>query len=640
MKFSPAALSSSLFLAASAAAIVSAEQAVNPAVLDAAVACNQEYGPLTFVLLEDEAVNAAIEDDIRADLAKIGFEVEKRPLSKADLNTARQSGNFHFSITETWGTPYDPMSYASGWIDGKGGAGVYPSMINFSPGSSRDELLGMVETVLQQEDPRVLTAQWEAIHKYYHSQAILMPLYGKRIPTLLNNRLSGYTAGFQQYDYPVHKLVPASTTSTTVTIAPGARTGLFETIGTMNAHVYGPNELFSNNWVYEGLVAYGANGRIIPALAQSWVVTSNNIGGDTYTFQLPTGVKFHDGADWNCTVAKMNFDHIFAGSLKESKHGWYGVGKYTDNWSCNSETEFVVNTNFKHGPYLQELSLIRPVRMMSPNAFPELGANPLDANTCHVDWGMVDKTEALEAVNCVGIESIAGTGPFVYDSSVEADGQVERAIFTAHEDYWGGAPAIKRLEIVRYATASDVKAALLSGELDVVWGSGVLSDTDIVEIQNDPALSGQIEVFHSDAVQNVILLLNSGMPPFDDINVRKTVIHAIDKAAIVRNELQGLQSVVDTIFPLTAPYCDVDLTPRWDYDFEKAVLLSCDGNITSLTVGSAESGEKDNTLALGLGIGLGALVVVVGVVAVAMHNKNKGLEQELSLARKESAVPA
>mmetsp|Transcript_16392 Transcript_16392/g.40016 ORF Transcript_16392/g.40016 Transcript_16392/m.40016 type:complete len:261 (+) Transcript_16392:404-1186(+) len=166
-----------------------AQQDASAAALDDAIACNKQYGPLVFVLLEDEAVNAAIEDDIRNDLAKIGFEVEARPLSKADLNKARQSGNFHFSITETWGTPYDPMSYASGWIDGKGGEGVYPSMVNFDGPSTREELLGMVEDVLQQEDPRVLTEKWDDIHKYYHNQAVMMPLYGKRIPTLLNNRL-------------------------------------------------------------------------------------------------------------------------------------------------------------------------------------------------------------------------------------------------------------------------------------------------------------------------------------------------------------------------------------------------------------------------------------------------------------------
>ena len=52
----------------------------------------------------------------------------------------------------------------------------------------------------------------------------------------------------------------------------------------------------------------------------------------------------------------------------------------------------------------------------------------------------------------------------------------------------------------------------------------------------------------------------------DNINVRKTIIHAINKGEFVRKELQGLQQVVDNVFPLSAPYSDVDLTPRWDYD--------------------------------------------------------------------------
>ena len=45
-----------------------------------------------------------------------------------------------------------------------------------------------------------------------------------------------------------------------MTIAPGAQTGLFQSVGRLDPHSYRPNEFFANNWVYEGLVAYGANG--------------------------------------------------------------------------------------------------------------------------------------------------------------------------------------------------------------------------------------------------------------------------------------------------------------------------------------------------------------------------------------------
>mmetsp|Transcript_14374 Transcript_14374/g.42150 ORF Transcript_14374/g.42150 Transcript_14374/m.42150 type:complete len:641 (-) Transcript_14374:74-1996(-) len=610
--------------------------AMNPGALEAAIDCNSEFGPLEFVFLEDDAVVRAIEDDVRADLAKIGFDVEARSLSKADLNTARQSGDFHLSISETWGLPYDPHSFAQGWIDGNGGEGIYPAMVGFDGESSREELLDMVKEALQQDDPRFAKAKWAAIHRYYHEQAVLLPLYGKRIPTLMNRRLEGYTAGFQQYDYPVHRLRVASGKKI-VTISPGARGGLFNTVGTMNAHVYGPNEFFSNNWVFEGLVAFGDNGKVVPALAKTWTVVPNDIGGDTYRFVLRQGVTFHDGAEWNCAVAKLNFDHILAKPLAEVKHGWYGVGTNTEDWTCEDEMTFVMRTNLKHESYLNELALIRPTRMISPNSF--VGgaeADPLTSNSCHVDWGTVDGVNVQESVNCVGIASISGTGPFRYTSKDEADGTTNEVLFEGNSDYWGGAPDIDQLKIVRYTSDKDVKEALLNEELDIVWGAGVLSDSDILEIQNDPIHSELILVAQGAAIQNAMMILNTGNPPLDDINVRKTVIHAINKAQLVVNELP-LSQVVDNVFPRGAPYCDIELNPRWSYDFEKAVLLSCEGEAEKIaaqnpnnSLSEEEEGSSGpNSLALGLGLGIPLAIIAIG--AVFLYIKNSKLEKELEL---------
>ena len=64
--------------------------------------------------------------------------------------------------------------------------------------------------LLQEDDPAYARGKWAAVHRFYHEQAVLLPLYGKRIPTLMNHRLTGYEAGNQQYDYPVHRLRVAS----------------------------------------------------------------------------------------------------------------------------------------------------------------------------------------------------------------------------------------------------------------------------------------------------------------------------------------------------------------------------------------------------------------------------------------------
>lgn len=197
---------------------------VDASLLESAKECNARHPPLTFVFLETEAQDAAVEDDIRRDLATIGLQVEARALSKEDINVARQSGDFHFSLTETWGTPYDPHTTAGGWIDGKGGEGVYPSskykdnitiahwgsrltcliylflkqVANFAYGKSREELFDLIKDVLQEDNVLEQKRKWEDIHNYYHSQAVMLPLWGKRIPTLMSSRLTGYEAGYQQ----------------------------------------------------------------------------------------------------------------------------------------------------------------------------------------------------------------------------------------------------------------------------------------------------------------------------------------------------------------------------------------------------------------------------------------------------------
>ncbi len=51
----------------------------------------------------------------------------------------------------------------------------------------------------------------------------------------------------------------------------------------------------------------------------------------------------------------------------------------------------------------------------------------------------------------------------------------------------------------------------------------------------------------------------------------------------------------DNVFPRSMPYCDVDLTPNWDYDLEKAILLSCDLETESAAAAEAESAAKAAT---------------------------------------------
>eukprot|EP00956_Cyclotella_meneghiniana_P009753 scaffold13528_cov72-Cyclotella_meneghiniana.AAC.3 len=71
----------------------SANLDVNPGALEAAIACNQELGNLNFVFLEDEAVVASIEDDVRLDLAAVGFNVQcRRPTLEQSRHQSGSAG--------------------------------------------------------------------------------------------------------------------------------------------------------------------------------------------------------------------------------------------------------------------------------------------------------------------------------------------------------------------------------------------------------------------------------------------------------------------------------------------------------------------------------------------------------------------
>ena len=60
----------------------------------------------------------------------------------------------------------------------------------------------------------------------------------------------------------------------------------------------------------ETIMAVDAKGNIMPYLATKWDVSDDL---KTITITLRQGIKFHDGSDWNATVAKWNLDYLIKG---------------------------------------------------------------------------------------------------------------------------------------------------------------------------------------------------------------------------------------------------------------------------------------------------------------------------------------
>jgi nickel transport system substrate-binding protein len=58
-----------------------------------------------------------------------------------------------------------------------------------------------------------------------------------------------------------------------------------------------------------------------------------------------------------------------------------------------------------------------------------------------------------------------------------------------------------------------------------------------------------------------VLALNTKSGPTRDLAVRKAILHAVDKDALVRAIFLDTERRADTLFALTFPYCNIKLTP-------------------------------------------------------------------------------
>ena len=531
--------------------------------------------------------------------------MNKVVLDQQGYSNAEKEGNFNAVFTRTWGAPYDPHSYFNSWAVPS--HSEYQAAAALEPPLTRELLLEKITMVQKETSRSELQKQWREILEDVHKQAMFVPLWGTRVPYVLNRRLGGFSPGDETYRYDLTP-VRVFSGSANVTVSPGVSGGIFKSAGNLHPHQYLPNQFFAQGWMYETLVGYGQDGKITPKLAASWTSEDIPNGGERVTFELRQGVKFHDGTDFNCTVAKLNFDHVLSDIVKQ-RHSWMGIVDQLKSWTCSSSGDFILETKEKFYPLLQELSYIRPLAFASAASFEQgLNSHPDDHNSCHP--GTLDERFTDSGLRCAGLSWPSGTGPFKFVSrETSADGTIDiKAVFARHDEYWGPKPEIENVLVEYYETQEDVETALLSGELDMALGIGPLAAKQVQDLKFNH--SDQVDVLHSDVLQHAILILNTGKYPTNDLKTRQAIIHAINKAYFVEEEFAGLEEPVNQLLPYSAPYSDVDLSPAWGFDLDKALLLQCPSSDSSnLSTGSVAGIAVSATIAVALALFVARMIV-------------------------------
>src|SRR5258707_14640538 len=119
--------------------------------------------------------------------------------------------------------------------------------------------------------------------------------------------------------------------------------------------------------VAENLLYRGADGKLVPWLAESWTVARDGRG---VTFKLRRDVKFHDGTPFNADAVKFNFDRIvdpkFKAGGSRAALGSYAASKVLD--------EFTLQVLFEtpYAPFLNSVAS-GVLSIVSPKAVRESG---------------------------------------------------------------------------------------------------------------------------------------------------------------------------------------------------------------------------------------------------------------------------
>jgi nickel transport system substrate-binding protein len=282
--------------------------------------------------------------------------------------------------------------------------------------------------------------------------------------------------------------------------------------------------------VFDPLVAYGQGGKIEPALAESWTESED---GKTITFKLRQNVTFSDGTAWDANALKWNFDRW----ITDPDNGWLSVGAFYDKLEIIDPLTVALHFKQPVPPALAELSIVRPVRFLSPASVGADGA----------------------------YKEPIGTGPWVVASSDDS-----ATVLLRNEKYWGEKPAFSRVELKVIPDSRSRVSALMAGDLDIIGGDYVarLSPQEAGTLRKRG-----IAVEASPGTGTFLLGYNPDREILHDARVREAISIAVDRELVAKALLAGYADPAIDLFSEAVPMAGTrHPIPKRDTERAKALL--------------------------------------------------------------------
>jgi peptide/nickel transport system substrate-binding protein len=308
--------------------------------------------------------------------------------------------------------------------------------------------------------------------------------------------------------------------------------------------------------VIEGLlgVKAGTLGEIEPVLAEAMPEASAD--GLTYTFKLRTGVKFHDGTDFNAEAVVYNYERQknAPAALRDAYNYYFGA---VFGWAENSNLESVKAVDAS----TVEFKLKQPQSnfLIAQAPLPQFGIQSPTA----LKAGDADNPDPSKSKYAQGQGTgLVGTGPFKYKDWTPN----EHVTIVKNPDYWNKERVAHLDEVIfkPYADQAAELNALQAGDIDFAQ---TIAPNDIETLKSDPKFQ-VIDRGESCNLGQISMNQTDAHAPLNNVHIRKAIGYAVNKQAYIDNFYAGLAEPADNWMPPASTYYKPLNLPT--YDVQKA----------------------------------------------------------------------
>jgi peptide/nickel transport system substrate-binding protein len=297
--------------------------------------------------------------------------------------------------------------------------------------------------------------------------------------------------------------------------------------------------------IYESLIGLSpVDGRIVPALADSWDVSADGL---TYTFRLNQRAKWHDGVDVTAEDVKFSFDAVLdpnTGSAYRSI-----VHDAVESYHVADPDTFVIQARDRLVTFMFEGP--GSVTIMPKHVWDSVGLE-----SWSFDGGSTGKDPSR----------VIGSGPFKFKEWVQGD----HATVVRNDDYYDVVPNIDALTLQVQPNADSAVLALQNRAIDILE---VIPPEQTEAVRNTPGMKVEIYNFY-EYTAYMFNLDPERTTLFTDPAVRQALFQAVDRESITKNIFLGYgEPAVGVHPPLSPAYAPDRMKPDFDFDPEKAKEL-------------------------------------------------------------------